>query len=92
MTNINENPQRKAFNTTVGMEAVEQRQTLSFCNRAKYLEICNKSYQSLTEALAASNQIPSKPYRNEQAAFAQAHAAWIKPVTDNYDRYRFDFF
>lgn len=48
-----EKVREKAFNATVGMEAIEERQTLSCCKRLKYLETFEKGHLALTEAIAA---------------------------------------
>jgi hypothetical protein len=60
-----EKAQGKAINATVGMEAIEERQALYSNNRIKYLEICNNSHQSITEALAALKaKAKSKNYQD----------------------------
>jgi hypothetical protein len=53
MTKKNTNSHGTAFEGPAQADSTEEQQTLSPCNRAKYLEICNKSLQAITEALTA---------------------------------------
>ncbi len=51
-TQTNTNIHGTAFEGPAQADATEEQQTLASCKRAKYLEICNKSCQAISEALA----------------------------------------
>lgn len=53
MTKRNTKIHETAPNATLGIDAIQEREILSSSKRLKYLEICIKAHESLTEALAA---------------------------------------